>query len=72
MDESRPDERPAWAGPRALGVLLACALAIRLVLAFGIQTHLDVQPGRFDLIEGDATGYWELARRIVQGQPYEL
>jgi 4-amino-4-deoxy-L-arabinose transferase-like glycosyltransferase len=72
MNAPRRDDGPVWAGARALGVLLVCALAIRLVFAFGIQAHLDAQPGRFDLIEGDASGYWELARRIVQGAPYEL
>jgi len=57
---------------RAVGAILLLALLLRLGAAYAIQTRIDSQPGRFDLIEGDASGYWELARRIVHGEPYEL
>ena len=57
---------------RAVGLVLLIALLLRLGAAVAIQTRIDAQPGRFDLIEGDASGYWELARRIIRGEPYEL
>ena len=57
---------------RAVGAVLLIALLLRLGAAVWIQARIDAQPGRFDLIEGDASGYWELARRLVHGEPYEL
>jgi 4-amino-4-deoxy-L-arabinose transferase-like glycosyltransferase len=57
---------------RMVGAVLLLALLLRLGAAGVIQSRIDAQPGRFDLIEGDASGYWELARRIVRGEPYEL
>jgi len=52
--------------------VLGCALLVRLVAAVGVQTYLDRQPKRQFLIEGDAGGYWELARRLAHGEPYQI
>lgn len=56
----------------ALIIIAIVALTIRVGFGIAIQRQLDSQPGRFDLIEGDAAGYWMLAQKIVTGQPYEI
>ncbi|WP_459554428.1 ArnT family glycosyltransferase [Lacunimicrobium album] len=56
----------------ALIIIAIVALTIRVGFGIAIQRQLDSQPGRFDLIEGDASGYWMLAQKIVTGQPYEI
>jgi len=55
-----------------VGALLACALAVRLGLAWGVQQRVDRTPGRLCLVAGDAEGYWELARNIVQRGEFTL
>jgi len=57
---------------RCLLLILAVALAIRLVLAIALQRQLDQPPARLCLIAGDAEGYWELGHRIATGQSYSL
>lgn len=52
--------------------IVLLALAVRLALAWGLQGYLDRLPGRQFLIEGDASGYWELAHKIVRGEPYAI
>jgi 4-amino-4-deoxy-L-arabinose transferase-like glycosyltransferase len=48
------------------------ALAVRVLIAFALQSYLDHQLKRPFLISGDAEGYWELGERMAHGQPYEL
>ncbi len=57
-----------------LSLILICLLAflLRGVAAFGVQKFIDHRPARFDLIEGDASGYWQLAQKIAHGQPFEI
>ena len=55
-----------------LALILLVALAVRLVAAVGIQSFVNRTSGRLCLIEGDAQGYWELARRIAAGESYEV
>lgn len=57
---------------RWLLLILSAALAVRIVLAVGLQAWLDRQPDRTFLIPGDADGYWELGQRMAAGRPYEL
>ena len=45
-----------------LPFVLAVALIIRLAAAVVVQHWVDKTPGRLCLIEGDAAGYWDLAR----------
>ena len=52
--------------------LLGCALAIRVVLALGVQYQLDHRWQRDFVIEGDANGYWELAQTIISGDDYAI
>lgn len=59
----------AWK-TRMLG-LLAVALLVRVVAAILIQRYVDAA-GRPFLVEGDANGYWELARRIATGEEYHI
>ncbi len=61
---------PRW----SVLVLFAVALALRIGAVFAVQYYLDhlAQPPRQFVIEGDAAGYWDLAHRIVQGEPYEI
>lgn len=59
-----------WQGK--LAIILMVALALRLVAAVAVQGVVSRSPGRLDLIEGDAGGYWELAHRLRDGRPYEL
>lgn len=56
----------------ALILIAVLAMSLRVGLAWSIQRHLDAQPGRFDLIEGDAMGYWLLAQQIHKGHPYAI
>ncbi len=53
-------------------IVLAVALALRVGAAVVIQNHLDDQPGRRFLIEGDASGYWTLGEQLADGKPFEL
>ncbi len=55
-----------------MGALLACALAVRLGLAWGVQQRVERTPGRLCLVAGDAEGYWELARNVVQRGEFTL
>src|SRR5690348_3752657 len=54
--------------------MIVVALAVRLVLAFYVQTEVSKTPGRLCLIDGggDAEGYWELAGKLAAGQDYWL
>ena len=56
----------------AIWGILILALAIRLVVAFGVQSKLDNVWKRPFVISGDAEGYWELANRIANGETYSV
>jgi 4-amino-4-deoxy-L-arabinose transferase-like glycosyltransferase len=45
------------------------ALGLRVGAALAVQSYLDAA-GREFLIPGDANGYWELGRKIANGEPY--
>lgn len=62
---------PAVLARHPLLCVLAVALALRLVAAFGVQAYLD-RAGRDFLIPGDAEGYWMLAGKIAAGQDYSV
>ncbi len=55
-----------------LPCILFGALAIRLVAAFAVQHWVEKTPGRLCLIEGDADGYWRLARHLVRGENFAI
>src|SRR5262245_31143591 len=55
---------PAW----TLAVILVVALALRLAAGAWWQQRL---PAGKKFAFGDSDGYWELARTITRGQPYE-
>jgi hypothetical protein len=48
------------------------AFALRAGAAVAVQYQLDVVWKRQFVIEGDASGYWELAGRIARAQPFEI
>lgn len=50
----------------AFAALVVCALGVRLVAAFVVQSWVSRTPGRLCLIAGDAEGYWGLAQALVQ------
>lgn len=52
-------------------VILAAALTLRLVAAFGVQSHLDATGQQF-LLAGDAEGYWMLAGQLAEGNEYAV
>ena len=59
---------------RSVLILFAVAWALRIVAVFAVQYYLDhvAHPPRQYVIEGDAAGYWHLARCIAQGDSYEI
>lgn len=52
--------------------IICLALALRLVVAFGVQHRLENVWQRQFVISGDAEGYWELANRLASGEPYAV
>ncbi|MDQ3330819.1 MAG: glycosyltransferase family 39 protein [Planctomycetota bacterium] len=52
-------------------LILAAALALRLVAAVGVHSYLD-RVDRAFLIPGDAEGYWMLAGKIAAGEEYAV
>ena len=52
-------------------LLLCLALGLRVAAAVAAENHLE-SSGRSFLIEGDANGYWELARHIAHGKEYAI
>jgi 4-amino-4-deoxy-L-arabinose transferase-like glycosyltransferase len=57
--------------PWLLCILLG-ALAARAGAAIGVQHWVDQTPGRLCLIEGDAAGYWDLARHLSRGEDFAI
>ncbi len=59
---------------RSVLILFAVALALRIVAVIAVQYYLNhvALPPRQYVIEGDAAGYWHLARCIAQGDSYEI
>ena len=59
--------------PRFLCLLvLAGAFVLRAGAAIGLQAWLDLTPPRLCLIAGDAEGYWELGRKLADGNEYSI
>jgi 4-amino-4-deoxy-L-arabinose transferase-like glycosyltransferase len=56
---------------QAIFWVLFLALLLRVVAALTVQMHVEKQDRSF-LIEGDANGYWELARNLANGEDYEI
>lgn len=52
--------------------IMLCALGLRLTAVVVLETRLAGMPDRKFLIAGDASGYWELGRRIAAGKDYQL
>lgn len=59
---------------RSVLVLLFVAWGLRVAAVFAIQYYLEeiANPPRQFVIDGDADGYWQLAHRIVAGEPYQI
>ncbi len=57
--------------PWLLCILLG-ALAVRSGAAVIVQHWVDRTPGRLCLIEGDAAGYWDLARHLSRGEDFAI
>jgi 4-amino-4-deoxy-L-arabinose transferase-like glycosyltransferase len=56
---------------QAIVWVLLLAMLLRVVAALTVQAHV-VEHDRSFLIEGDANGYWELARSLASGEVYEI
>jgi 4-amino-4-deoxy-L-arabinose transferase-like glycosyltransferase len=52
--------------------VLLIALGLRVGAALIVQDHLDDIPDRDFVIEGDAEGYWLLAKQLADGGDYEI
>lgn len=63
---------PSVVARHPLLCVLLCALALRVMAAFGLQWYLDHKLGRDFLISGDAEGYWELGVKIAHGEEFSL
>jgi 4-amino-4-deoxy-L-arabinose transferase-like glycosyltransferase len=63
---TRPSSLP-W-----LPCILAGALAARVAAAIAVQQWVERTPGRLCLIEGDASGYWELAQHLIRGEDFAI
>jgi 4-amino-4-deoxy-L-arabinose transferase-like glycosyltransferase len=55
-----------------LPCILAGALAARVAAALAVQQWVERTPGRMCLIEGDASGYWQLAQHLVRGEDFAI
>lgn len=55
-----------------LPCILAGALTVRMAAAVAVEHWLEQTPGRLCLIEGDAEGYWELARHLARGENFAI
>ena len=56
---------------QAIVWVLLLALGLRVSAALAVQSDVE-QRNRSFLIEGDANGYWELGRRLANGEAYEI
>ena len=65
------DVSPARARRLTWAIVLA-ALAVRVIIAIGLQLYLDRVAHRQFLIEGDANGYWELAQKLARGEEFSI
>lgn len=63
----RRDRTQCW-----LWGILTLALALRVGAAVAVQQYVSQTPGRLCLIAGDAEGYWELGKKLAQGQKFEI
>jgi hypothetical protein len=55
-----------------LPCVLAGALAVRIAAAVLVERWVEKTPGRLCLIEGDASGYWQLAQHLVSGEDFAI
>ncbi len=55
----------------AIWTILTVALLLRIAAAVAIDQKVRAE-GRQFLIEGDANGYWELGRKIANGEEYSI
>jgi len=55
-----------------LPCILAGALTVRVAAAVLVQNWVEQTPGRLCLIEGDAAGYWDLARHLARGEDFAI
>lgn len=63
-----------WNSRRSVLMLFAVAWALRIVAVLAVQYYLEhvAQPPRQYAIEGDAEGYWHLARCLARGESYQI
>jgi 4-amino-4-deoxy-L-arabinose transferase-like glycosyltransferase len=54
-----------------LAIVLGVAITLRVLAAIALQLFLN-QRNQFDLIPGDAEGYWQLAQNIVAGHDFAI
>jgi len=59
---------------RSVLILFVVAWALRIMAVLAVQYYLTemADPPRKFVIEGDADGYWQLARQITEGKPYQI
>jgi len=55
-----------------LPLILAGALALRIIAAVCVQHHVEQTPGRLCLVSGDPEGYWALARHLDKGEDFAI
>lgn len=60
-------------GKRRIGMLaiLVAAVCLRVVAAIAVHQHVESE-GRQFLVEGDADGYWSLAKSVSFGRDYSI
>jgi 4-amino-4-deoxy-L-arabinose transferase-like glycosyltransferase len=63
-------ERNAW-NPWLL-IILGGAFVLRAGAGVFVQQRVDQTPGKLCLIDGDADGYWKLAKKLAQGEEYSV
>ncbi|HTI52394.1 MAG TPA: glycosyltransferase family 39 protein [Planctomycetaceae bacterium] len=53
-------------------IILGGAFVLRLGAGILVQQRVNQTPGKLCLIDGDADGYWKLARKLAQGEDYSV
>lgn len=61
-----------FSSPPWLPWILVGAFLVRVLAAVVVQHEVEKTPSRICLIDGDAIGYWELAKCLAEGREYAI